>query len=237
MGAEKIFEGARIRPRAERPFDLSYFAGVNSNYPTDGSYFDIDSGYRHRFNDFANWVTTEMGNEGVLLDVGGSVGHLQHILSASAPDITVLYTDYCLEALQWGKQHYPHSDPVQLSAAELPFSSDSINGVLFADVIEHLQPTDAEAALYEAHRVMVDGGHLFIGVPNRQTWSRKNWEEPTHLWIPTAEEMEEALGCTGFKNIEITTRGFPLNGRTRKLLGQDLRLPKFGSSLLVHAHK
>jgi SAM-dependent methyltransferase len=48
----------------------------------------------------------------------------------------------------------------------LPFASGSFDAVMFNEVLEHI-PDDGRA-LAEAHRVLVDGGHLCIFSPNRR---------------------------------------------------------------------
>lgn len=48
----------------------------------------------------------------------------------------------------------------------LPFDDGSFDAVCLFDVIEHLPRGSEETALREAHRVLADGGHLYLSTPH-----------------------------------------------------------------------
>jgi len=54
------------------------------------------------------------------------------------------------------------------SAEHLPLADQSVDCVLMLDVVEHLYPDQLQAALREAHRVLVAGGRIVVHTaPNR----------------------------------------------------------------------
>jgi SAM-dependent methyltransferase len=55
-------------------------------------------------------------------------------------------------------------DIITGDACNLPFADKSFDLVICRDVIEHV--LDAEKAMQEAHRVLVDGGYYFLTTPN-----------------------------------------------------------------------
>lgn len=239
MSASEIFRSRSIRDNSEGSFGLDYFSGQQSNYPKDARYLDTTSEYRFRFDDLANWIGPIL-KRGVLLDVGGSIGHLCQTIFHYYREITVLSTDVAFDTLSFGKQnlwtnrYYP---AFQSLGSTLPVANSSVDGIVFADVLEHMHPEDAESALNDSSRVLKNDGHMFISIPNRITWTKKNWFDPTHLWIPTMEDMKLALRQSGFRKIRMSTCGFPERQKIRKLIGRDLHLPFFGSSIFIHANK
>lgn len=232
----QYFEQFRIRDVPEMSdCDLGYFRGEgDSNYPSNGEYLDPESSYRYRFTDLSNWIA-EYLPEGTIADIGGSMGHLHYWMQRLHPDIRVITAEPGYDVLEYGKKNDESLRAVQSSGDSLPFRSNSLDGILFADVLEHMQPVEADAALSEASRVLPEGGHLFISVPNKHTWSDKNWKDPTHLWIPSARGMKDALTQNGFQNIDITTRGFPWSMETRINEDRDVHLPFCGTGLIIHA--
>ena len=134
-----IFSARAIPTRngiVNMPYSLSYFSGEGSNYPPE--YINPHSEYRHRFQDMSLWIAQTLG-EGHLLDVGGGLGHLGYWMEQIQPHIRVLNTDYSFDALKEGSKNYSHKS-VNLSADKLPFKEESFDGVIFADVLEHLTP-------------------------------------------------------------------------------------------------
>jgi ubiquinone/menaquinone biosynthesis C-methylase UbiE len=186
--------------------------------------------------DMSAWIGRSLGNDGIVVDIGGGPGHLGYWMKNHYPEIQVIHTDYSHDALVFGRKMYPH-EAIQLSAKNIPFPNDFAHGVLFADVLEHLDPDSASQALAESYRILKEGGHLFINIPNRITWSRKTFFEPSHLWIPTIRDMITAVKKHGFEAIDVSTRGFPWSTMLRSWTGNDLHLPVGGTSIFLHATK
>ncbi|MFA6007670.1 MAG: class I SAM-dependent methyltransferase [Candidatus Shapirobacteria bacterium] len=234
---EKL-EKRRIRKSSfnENKYNLEYFKGIGSNYPDNGAYLDLNSDYRFRFIDMSQWISHEMGGFGCLVDVAGGPGNLGYWMKKVCPKINVVHADYSMEALLYSKNTYPHS-MVRLSCDNLPFNSDFADGILFADVLEHLEPEQAVKSIIEAKRVLNNDGQIFINIPNRNTWTRKTFDEPSHLWIPTQMDMRQGLSEIGFRKIKISTRGFPWSSQLRNVLNSDVHLPVGGTSIFIQAFK
>lgn len=233
----EICEGRRIRSSPSKaPNSLKYYQGDGSCYPGDGRYLNPDSEYKNRFQDMAKWISEIIGNSGRVLDVGGATGNLGYWMESICPLVNVVHTDYSAEALKFSKELYDHS-PIQMDAKELPFADSSFNGVVFGDVLEHLDPKDVGLALLAAHRVLVDNGSIFVNIPNKYSWNSRAFEEISHLWIPSARDMRRLLKLANFSDIKVTTRGFPFSRNLRPIFNGDIHLPFFGTSILVSAKK
>lgn len=77
---------------------------------------------------------------------------------------------------------------LQASVFALPFSSDSLDCIVFADVIEHIN--SPEAALCELRRVLKPGGRCIISTPQRM--EGHIWDE-CHLAEYAHDEFFELL--------------------------------------------
>ena len=108
--------------------------------------------------------TTERG---VLLDVGCGLGGL--LAASAARGIAGVGIDNRLTALVVARRLIAdHGDGVLLACANaeaLPLADESVGGVVFYDVVEHVQ--DLERVLREANRVTRAGGVLACSTPNR----------------------------------------------------------------------
>ncbi|MBI1863079.1 class I SAM-dependent methyltransferase [Candidatus Microgenomates bacterium] len=198
------FEQFRIRDEPQgSECDLNYFRGEGaSNYPSSGEYLNPESSYKNRFTDLSDWVASFM-NRGTLADVGGSVGHMHYWMQRLHPTIQIVCADYGIEALKYGKKNDESLRAIHASGDRMPFAANALDGVLFADVLEHIQPDLADRALSEATRTLKPDGHLFVTIPNRNTWTDKNWHDPTHLWIPNKNGMTTALEDHGFHDVSV----------------------------------
>jgi ubiquinone/menaquinone biosynthesis C-methylase UbiE len=222
------------RPVPTKPNGIEYYSGEGSNYPR--SYLDPESSHRYRFWDMGDWIARKLPGEANILDVGGALGHLSYWMKRRHPGIKVINSDYSVEALKRGRENGVDS-PVGLSADRLPFKKEAFEGIVFGDVLEHLTPRQAEASLKETMRVLVPGGMVFINIPNKDTWTKIAFEEPTHLWIPGIKDMVDSLKVLGFEEINSSTRGFPFSFGLRKVIDRDIHLPFLGTSIFVSARK
>ena len=152
--------------------------------------------------------------------------------------------------------------PVARASTEvpgLPLAPDSVDVVIMSEIIEHLVDTDA--ALGEAHRVLVAGGTLFVSTPNLAAWynrallavgvqplftevslrgiyGRPGREVVGHLRIFTRRALHGLLEANGF--IDITIAGAPYHDVPRPFKGLDrllCRTPSLASILLASARK
>lgn len=81
-------------------------------------------------------------------------------------------------------------------AAALPFRSNSFNGVLAKDILEHVQ--NPMSVLVEIHRAVDDKGVLLIIVP--RAIPRAVWDDPTHVRGFTRHALRTALKGSGWES-------------------------------------
>lgn len=222
-------------------YDVGYFAGAKRSlgiqFPEDGSYLDPNSQYQNKFKDTLRWIR-ERVPEGRILDVGSGPTHLTYWARKLKLPLSIISCDVSQPILSWAKEHN-EATPVVSNGHQLPFTEDSFDGVLFADVLEHMWPQDAQRATQEALRILNPGGSIFINIPNRVTWNDAAKRDQGHVWLPTVHEMKELLETTGFdpESIHHYTRGFPMTNRVRKVTNRDLKAPMLGRSIFISAQK
>lgn len=222
-------------------YDISYFNGGRRNdgvqFPANGAFLDPESEYRFKFQDIAGWINRYVTG-GRILDVGCGPGHLGYWSKKLGFPLSVIGCDISLPLLQSEYNQNP-SASIGSSAYQLPFKGGRFSGVLFSDVLEHVLPRQAVGAVQEANRLLQDNGHIFINIPNRQTWSDAARKDQGHVWLPTIKEVRALLAMGGFEpdTIKVFTRGFPSSRPIRRLTGQDLKLPYFGRSIFACAQK
>ena len=101
--------------------------------------------------------------QGKVLDVGAGTGHGARYLHN---DKTVYYPTDLPTARDSSDETIsmkPEKIRVCCSCYELPFSNESMEGMMFISVLEHLE--NPPLALKEAHRVLASGGDILISTP------------------------------------------------------------------------
>lgn len=229
------------RPGSAHFYDLDYFAGhkksLGIQFPENGSYMNPNSAYRYKFQDTLKWIRSCMPG-GKLLDVGSGPAHLTYWAKKMYSPLSIVSCDVSQPILDWAQNHNG-ATPVVSKGYQLPFRDGSFDGVLFADVLEHMLPEQAQIAAQEAFRILQPGGSIFINIPNRVTWSDAAKRDQGHVWLPNTYEMRDLLYSTGFapETIHHFTRGFPKSAELRRLTGKDLRAPILGRSIFISAQK
>jgi 2-polyprenyl-3-methyl-5-hydroxy-6-metoxy-1,4-benzoquinol methylase len=100
--------------------------------------------------------------QGRILDVGCGTGYGSKILHGGNNNVHGI--DVSQSAVNYAKSNYPGPDYVCCSAERLPFEDGYFDAVTAFEVIEHVSnPYDT---LSEIHRVLKNGGSLFISTPN-----------------------------------------------------------------------
>jgi ubiquinone/menaquinone biosynthesis C-methylase UbiE len=227
------------RPDPSLYGDLGYYRGEKGDrgvqYPEDGSYLNPESAYQNKFKDTLAWIGRFV-SEGKILDTGSGPAHLTYWAEKLGLPFQIVSCDVSQQILEWAKDKNGATS-VLARGSELPFRDNLFNGILFADVLEHMWPEDARRAVCESRRVLVPGGYIFINIPNRTTWSDAARRDQGHVWLPTIGEMKKLLVQEGFdrRSIRHLTRGFPVSNGYRKITGRDLRLPVFGRSIFIVA--
>jgi ubiquinone/menaquinone biosynthesis C-methylase UbiE len=104
-----------------------------------------------------------------VLDAGCGRGEvLAHCARAGARVAGLDYADAAVEIARETLSGVEGAEVVQGDVTALPWDDGAFDRVLFADVIEHLDPPQAAAALGELLRVLAPGGALVVHTaPNR----------------------------------------------------------------------
>lgn len=104
--------------------------------------------------------------------------------------------DYCgLEVDSTAARKRKMAD-VFYDGQEMPFTSNSVNGILCTQVLEHVP--DPNAFLRELHRVLTEDGLLLLSVP--LCWDEH--EQPNDYWRFTSFGLQQILKQCDFTVIE-----------------------------------
>lgn len=220
-------------------YDVEYFTGEKASngvsFSPNGEFLDPESHYKEKWQDTVGWISQSVP-KGNILDVGQGPGHLAYWAERMNPDLQVYGCDVALPLLQSPNNQNQHYSVASL-AYELPFKDGLFQGVLFSDVLEHVWPQQAVEGVREAHRLLDDGGSIFVRIPNRNTWTGMAARDEGHVWLPNLDETKELLVRGGFApgSIQITTRGFPFARLQPKQ--RDIKAPLLGRAILASARK
>jgi ubiquinone/menaquinone biosynthesis C-methylase UbiE len=216
----------------------SYFSGGKHKdgvqFPKDGSFLDPNSEYRHKALDLLNMLN--ISEPGLVADIGSGPGHLAYWAKKMGKPFSVISCDISFYILN--EHAKEHGLAIQAEVERLPFAQESLIGIVFSDILEHVEPQDALQALCQAHFMLKENACLLINIPNMKTWSDAAQKDPGHVWLPTITELQQLLRDSGFnKKAHIHTRGFPFSDIYRKVAGKDLRLPVMGRSIQLVVKK
>jgi SAM-dependent methyltransferase len=141
-----------------------------------------------------------------VLDAGAGSGTFTNRLAARGFEVTS--TDVTDEALDVLRSRV--SGVVERAdATALPFAANSFDGVILAEVLEHLE--DDTAALREAARVLRAGGVLAVTVPRNPAWFSRSDEWAGHFRRYTREQLENRVAEVGFNVVACKAWGFPVS--------------------------
>ncbi|MEU6380345.1 class I SAM-dependent methyltransferase [Streptomyces sp. NPDC046909] len=194
-----------------------------------------------------------------VLDIGCGDGTAAAVAAPLLPGHRLVGVDWSQDALRRARTRLPYAVRGELTGGGLPFGAESVDAVLFSEVIEHL--VDPDSAMDEIRRVLRPGGHLMLSTPNLAAWynrvlllagvqpvfsevslravhGRPGREVVGHLRLYTARALREFVTASGFTVVEV--RGAPFHGVPRSLRPLDrlaCRRPSLASILLLHARK
>lgn len=134
--------------------EISIGPGLSTGHPQNVSY-RLDKVARHA------------PISGHWLDCGGCDGHYANgLLDRGANQVTI--TDLADSRVQEARRLWsddPRFEFAACAAEHMPFESDTFDGVLLNEVLEHV--IDEHESLSEIHRVLKPGGVLALFSPNR----------------------------------------------------------------------
>ncbi|MCK5292547.1 MAG: methyltransferase domain-containing protein [Thermoplasmata archaeon] len=97
--------------------------------------------------------------EGVVLDVGCSIGTLERFIPCIGVDVH-------RQAVGEAKNHCPQRQFILADSEYLPFKSESVDAVIMLDTLEHVG--NESKAISEVSRILREDGSLVISVPNKR---------------------------------------------------------------------
>lgn len=133
----------------------------------------------------------------------------------------------------------------QTEATDLSFLADESTDLVFAsNLLEHLERSQAEAVVREAHRILKPGGRLILIQPNFRLCCKRYFDDYTHQTIFTDESLCGLVKANRFTVVLRRNRYLPFSMQgilpksywLTKLYLQ-LRLPVMARQLLVIAAK
>lgn len=139
----------------------------------------------------------------ILVDLGCGEGITLERIHNSFPDKSAVGIDFLDQNVEICRAHGLTAQKGDLY--RLPIGADSVDVVLFLEVLEHLRHPDQ--ALREIYRILKPGGKAVVIVPNDRTfyWARiltlrfrEASYDPGHLLQWTPKMLEDALVQSGF---------------------------------------
>lgn len=93
---------------------------------------------------------------------------------------------------------------------------DSIDRIMVSNVFEHLPDRQyLYACLFEAHRVLREGGKIIVMQPNIRVVKERFYDYSDHSLPLTEKGMAESLQSSGFVLEEVRTRFLPYTTKSR----------------------
>ncbi|MFH1457033.1 MAG: class I SAM-dependent methyltransferase [Patescibacteria group bacterium] len=152
-------------------------------------------------------------NKQSIIDLGCGEGITLEKLIKKFPDKDIRGIDYCRENIEICKKHRL---PVEHgSVYDLKIKDNSINCIVFLEVIEHLD--DPQRALSEIYRVLKKNGLLLLIFPNDKIFRiarilifkfKEAFYDPGHTKQWTPKKIKKVLKKLDFKIIKINNMPF-----------------------------
>lgn len=133
---------------------------------------------------------------------------LANFFGKDTADAEVIYEQH-IDNEKYDEHHVIHFRQFNVERQSFPFPSESLDGVLFCEILEHLT-VDPVAALVEIHRVLKPGGWVLVTTPNIASY-----RNIVRLWRgENISDVYSGYGAYGRHNREYTQQ------ELRKLLEQ-----------------
>lgn len=151
----------------------------------------------------AVWALVEPAPGERVLDLGCAAGATSHFLSTFGCETVGIDAEPL--AVERARAVFPGLRFEVADVRALPFPEASVDKAVAADLVEHLDDGTFRAMLVEVRRVLRPGGTLSLYTPNprhliEQLKARDLVlaQNPTHIGLRTAAELESALAEAGF---------------------------------------
>jgi len=136
------------------------------------------------------------------LEIGCGTGFVTQAIANAFPAMKIIGSEYFEEGLMYARNRVPDANFIQLDARVLPFKSRfSVIGAF--DVLEHIKEDDL--VLENINKALIQGGTLFLTVPQHQwLWSKAD-VHACHERRYTAVELHEKIEMAGFMILRSTS--------------------------------
>jgi SAM-dependent methyltransferase len=138
--------------------------------------------------------------EATILEIGCSGGHLLRDMLKALPKARLIGGDYTLNTLHQLAQNIPpHIPLIRFDLTQCPLPSDSVDGAVLLNVLEHID--DHGAAMRHLARIIRPGGQVVIEVPAGPELFDDYDRELLHFRRYTLESLTELVEQAGFEII------------------------------------
>lgn len=187
-------------PDAKKETLFNYYSSIDGDIDEKSYNSDwcVQRFFQHRRTDTIKKMLGASEGD-VILDIGCGSGVQLRALEIASPKL-LIGTDVNRNALIYAKnKNIPQSEFIIADAHYLPFKSQTVNKIICAEIIEHLN--EPEQMIAETQRVLQNGGSIVISTPNEHSiWGLyeffwdvfgrgRNYGE-THLKFFSVRELE-----------------------------------------------
>ncbi len=142
-----------------------------------------------------------------IADIASGTGEGAAALAVAQPESKVVGIDLDKELVERSQQAFPMQNLsfVVADARRTPLSDQSVDAIVSAHTIEHIERGQQQGFVKELYRILKPEGIAIIATPDRQVWE---WQgiagmHEGHVGEITKKELTEVIRSAGFSGIRI----------------------------------
>jgi SAM-dependent methyltransferase len=212
-----------------------YYA-QNKDY--ESNYFSKQVG-----NAIVDYILSYHNLSGNILDFGCGPGFLiEKLLKRGIPCVGLDFSASSVKLVENNFHNYPNFKGVTLAQnLPTPLESNKFDVVFFIETIEHILPEDLNGILREIHRILKNGGYIFVTTPNEENLEAGKvlcpecgciFHTVQHITSWTKSSLSSVMKESGFNEIVCKATRFRESG-----IAGLLRHLLFSAELLVFGKK